>query len=445
MRLQPLSEKTPVGTAQGTPPSSTSTRGESVPQTEERREAVRQAAGELYRRRVAVMRRRGLKLDEAHDAVAAGTIRALTTGSLPEVPSLAWFVAVDRSAALDAGRQQGRARAAAGAMAAYTIQVDRARLPARGAGISVEVDQDEVAFGDAAGERQPEYIHLPGEGHEPQRPPRYLPTPSPLVHIPRPDEAMEPRVDAEHRRVLAEQARAQLCELAKRTGVTEVDLALVGRRYGAVTPVPWEQVAKGVGRKEQVRRRVQDVLARLRDAAGAGVDVVLLLQRAHLAPPEEVTPAMQSHTVPTDDQVQLALKILRDRVARLLMAVLDLPPAAQPHVRDWANAVNLKDVIEFDADDTPDIDFVVVPLFLLDYAVAMIRRDYGLTEEQARAETDEIAVMIREDWPKVYSAGGEVEYRTYSIEVAAGEVKFDVVGQAMDYIEAWMKRRRASA
>lgn len=64
-----------VGTAQGTPPSSTSTRGEGVPQTEERRETVRRAAGELCHGRVAVMRRRGLNLDEAHDA-SAGTIRA---------------------------------------------------------------------------------------------------------------------------------------------------------------------------------------------------------------------------------------------------------------------------------------------------------------------------------------------------------------------------------
>jgi ABC-type cobalt transport system substrate-binding protein len=107
--------------------------------------------------------------------------------------------------------------------------------------------------------------------------------------------------------------------------------------------------------------------------------------------------------------------------------------------------MDLRNVIQFGPDSRPNVDFVVVPLLLLDYAIAMMRRDYGLADDQARAESDEIEQMIREDWPKVFPAAGEVEYRTYSIEVAAGEVKFDVVGQALDYIQAWVKRGRASA
>jgi hypothetical protein len=436
----------PAGTAPGTPQSSTKTRGEMpAAATETRLESVRHAAGELYGRRVAAIRRRGLDLDAAHDAVAAGTVRALSTGSLPEVPTLAWFVAVDRSAALDAGRSQARARAAAGAMAAYYIQHERAALPAKGKGISPEADPDDDTGVDSHdNDGVPEYIHLLSD-HASGAEPRYLPFEPPHEMPTRPDEVAEPRLALEHRRVLAREAREQLSKLAAQAKVSDEALALIGRRYGAVAPVAWSSVAKAVGaRKEQVRRRVQLTLDALREAAGESVDVVLLLQRAHLVPPEEVIPAMSDlSTMPDEELIQHATHILRDRVARLLMMVLDLSPAAEPHVRDWANAVNLKNVIEFDADDTPDVNFVVVPLFLLDYAMAMIRRDYGLAAEQARTETDQIDPMIREDWPKVFSGGGEVEYRTYSVEVAAGEAQFDVVGQAMDYIEAWIARRRA--
>ncbi len=65
----------PVGTAQGTPPSSTRTRGENVQQTEERRQAVRQAAEGYYRLRIWHQRRRGLPHDLAMEVVAEGTAR----------------------------------------------------------------------------------------------------------------------------------------------------------------------------------------------------------------------------------------------------------------------------------------------------------------------------------------------------------------------------------
>ncbi len=352
---------------------------------------------------------------------------------MPKLPSAAWLKAVDDSARLDFYRRQGRARAGAGALAAFEIQEDRARLPARGAGISVEADPDDDR-GDGGAERA-EQIHLAGDFNGE---PRYLPAPPPHIKIERPDEAMESGVDHEHRLVLAAEARAQLSALAQRAGVPDVDLDLVRRRLGALTPVPWSDVAKGVGRKEDVRRRVKGALARLRDAAGDGVDVMNLVQRAYVLDTQEVRPM----TTMTTEQAE---RILRDGIYKWLKMTLNYDQRADAALRVWADAATLKDVVTFnDEDGMPDVE-LALPLFLLDYAVAMIRRDYGLTEEQARTETDQIAAMIREDWPKVFSGSGEVEYRTYSIEVAAGEVKFDVVGQAMDYIEAWMKRRRASA
>jgi hypothetical protein len=100
---------------------------------EDRREAVRQAAGQYYRLRIWHHRRRGLDPETAVKVVQEG-VRALSTGALPDLPTAAWLKAVDDSARLDIYRRQGRARAAAGAMAAWTISNERPDLPAKRAG-----------------------------------------------------------------------------------------------------------------------------------------------------------------------------------------------------------------------------------------------------------------------------------------------------------------------
>src|SRR5437899_10568398 len=101
---------------------------------------VSEAAGALYEVRIATQRRRHrLNLDAAREIVHDGTIRALSTDSLPEIPNAAWFAAVDESAYLDERRGQQRARAAYAAVAAgATIGAPSAPTPARGADTKFE-------------------------------------------------------------------------------------------------------------------------------------------------------------------------------------------------------------------------------------------------------------------------------------------------------------------
>jgi hypothetical protein len=229
------------------------------------------------RRRAAALYRQGLRRDQVDDAIQDGTIRALTTQAVPAVPTLAWIRAVDRSARLDAGRKAARMKAGTAAMTALQVILDRATLPAKGLGLNPEFDPNDDP-GDGDGRH--EGVWLDGDGADV----RYLPADALTVHIARPDEALEGRLDDEHRLVLAEIARARLDLLAQEAGVAVNDMALVARRYGAVTPRPWGEVAKGVGRKVDVKSRVEAIHARLRAAAGPDIDVVLLLQRAELGP-----------------------------------------------------------------------------------------------------------------------------------------------------------------
>jgi DNA-directed RNA polymerase specialized sigma24 family protein len=256
--------------------------------TETEKMAVGQAAEELHERRVRrVMRRLGLRRHEAEDVVQAGTVKALGTSKMPDALTMAWFAAVDRSAHLDEGRKTARRRAGDAAMTALTVIHERATLPARSAGPDPLRDPND----DQDDHERHEAIHMPGDFDGDDRV-RYLPFESPHVETATPLQALlEDEDDRPLRRLAAaDQARADLADLARRAGVDDDDLALVRARYSGarlvegdtmveVTTTSWEDVAAGVGRKLRVKARVEDAVERLRAAARPGENLFVLLLR----------------------------------------------------------------------------------------------------------------------------------------------------------------------
>lgn len=219
----------------------------SSPPPADRQAAVREATAELYGPRVALLRRRGLRPEEAREAVAAGTIRALSTLAIPTVPTLTWFAAVDRSAFIDELRRRQRARTASGAMVNWQVIEDQAALPAKGNGVSVEYDPDEAAYGDGGQPHRHEYVRLPDDDNHY---PRYLPAPPPHVDLGQPDSDI---------------ADVDIELLAKRAGVTAEDIELLTRNFAGES---WANIAKGMSmRRATIRARAGRALRALHDAA----------------------------------------------------------------------------------------------------------------------------------------------------------------------------------
>ena len=127
---------------------------------------ARDAAEQHYAARVGRQRRAGLDADQASDVVAEGTIRALTTEALPDIPTAAWLMAIDDNVRRDQHRREGRERAARGALAVAEIMAEEARLPAK----ATRVDEDTVDAPREAGDRvrylppmEPLHGRVPGQ------------------------------------------------------------------------------------------------------------------------------------------------------------------------------------------------------------------------------------------------------------------------------------------
>jgi DNA-directed RNA polymerase specialized sigma24 family protein len=179
----------------------------------DRLEAVREAAGTLYDRRVRhLIRRRGLDRDAAHEIVAEATLKALATQALPEMPTFAWFKAIDANALKDAWRTQSRRRAAHAALVEGQKMFEESYLPAKPQAVLDGDSESEVQF------------------HQTERTrtglARYRPMFPPVVVIPRPDDVFERTAEAADRRSKGAAAARVLTDLAGLAGVTTADLAL---------------------------------------------------------------------------------------------------------------------------------------------------------------------------------------------------------------------------
>jgi DNA-directed RNA polymerase specialized sigma24 family protein len=183
----------------------------------DRLEAVREAAGTLYDRRVRhLIRRRGLDRDAAHEIVAEATLKALATKALPEPPTFAWLKAIDANALKDAWRTQTRRRAAHAALVEGQKMFEESYLPAKPKAV-LDGDSDaEVEF------HQTERVHAGSARYRPMLPPMAL--------LPAPDEVLQRAAEVSDRASKAAAAVQTLTDLAGFAGVTSADLALATAR-----------------------------------------------------------------------------------------------------------------------------------------------------------------------------------------------------------------------
>lgn len=233
----------------------------------DRREAVREAAGTLYDRRVRhLIRRRGLDRDTAHEIAAEATLKVLTTDALPETPTFAWFKAIDANTLKDAWRVQARRRAAHAAMVEGQKMYEESYLPAKPKAVLSGDSDAEAEF------HQTERVYATSARYKPMQPP--------MVMIPRPDEVLERATEGSDRANKASEARRTLADLARHAGVADADLALTQLRYGGLTPLAWAGVGKRAGmRRETAKAKVEAVMRAL-EVIAPRADVVVLFQRA---------------------------------------------------------------------------------------------------------------------------------------------------------------------
>jgi hypothetical protein len=234
-----------------------------------------------------LIHRRGLDRDAAHEIVAEATLKALATKALPEIPTFAWFKAIDANALKDAWRTQARRRAAHAALVEGQKMFEESYLPARPKAV-LDGDSDaEVPF------HQTERV-LAGLA-------RYRPMFPPVVVIPRPDEVLERTAEVADRASKGAAAARTLTDLAGLAGVTSADLALAQLRYGGLTPLAWSAVAKSAGmRRETAKAKVEAAVCAL-EAAAPGIDVVVLFQRVALG-----TAAESAQSSTSTEGIQLA-------------------------------------------------------------------------------------------------------------------------------------------
>jgi hypothetical protein len=151
---------------------------------------------------------------------------------------------------------------------------------------------------------------------------------------------------------------------------------------------------------------------------------------------------MTKHEIPSEDQVAEAERVLRDRVARLLATILNAPPEALPHIREWVNAANLADVCEFDLGlGRNEASTVAVPLFFMDMVFAELIRDGVIDERRALEEYDVVKPTVKAYWNLALDSGAKTEYPVFSIEVDGQDVPLpDFFSDAIDVVAAWLKR-----
>jgi hypothetical protein len=131
-----------------------------------------------------------------------------------------------------------------------------------------------------------------------------------------------------------------------------------------------------------------------------------------------------------------ARAIIEERIVRLLGQILTLGPAAEPHLKTWAQNVDLADVIDF-ANAPPDISFNAVVLLLLDAAVGQVRQARGLTYEQADAIIEALKPEALATWHRVFDLGESV-YDTATVTIEGEEIGVpDFIGEAYRLIGDW--------
>jgi DNA-directed RNA polymerase specialized sigma24 family protein len=254
----------------------------------DRRDAVREAAGHLYHRRVRhLIRRRGLDHDAAHEVVAESTFKALATKALPEIPTFAWFKAIDANTLKDAWRTQARRRAAHAALVEGQKMYEESYLPAKPTAVLNGDSEAEVEF------HQTERVHAGSA--------RYRPTPPPIALIPTPDEVLERTAEISDRATKAAAAARTLTELARRAGVVDADLALAQRRYGGVAPLAWAALGQLAGMRRATAKAKVEAAVRALEAVAPGIDVLVLFQRVALG-----TAAESAQSSTSSQEVQLA-------------------------------------------------------------------------------------------------------------------------------------------
>jgi DNA-directed RNA polymerase specialized sigma24 family protein len=254
----------------------------------DRREAVREAAGTLYHRRIRhLIRRRGLDRDAAHEIVAEATLKALATKALPEIPTFAWFKAIDANALKDVWRTQARRRAAHAAMVEGQKMHEESYLPAKPKAV-LDGDSDaEVEF------HQTERVQAGSA--------RYKPVPPPVAMTSTPAEVFQEATRVSDRVSQATGAARTLTDLAHRAGVTDADLALAQLRYGGLTPLAWSAVAKSAGMRRETAKAKVEAAVRALEATAPGSDVVVLFQRVALG-----TAAESAQSSTSTEGIQLA-------------------------------------------------------------------------------------------------------------------------------------------
>lgn len=146
----------------------------------------------------------------------------------------------------------------------------------------------------------------------------------------------------------------------------------------------------------------------------------------------EIEVMTMARTMAAEELIELTTRTLHQRAGDMLVTVLRQSEEANVHIRDWANHANLADIVVVDG-EYPRISTVVIPLFLLDLALAAT----GLSEKKRIEEAIALTPHIQAGWDAVFTKGTTRDYNACVIEAPMGDVIIDPISDALRYVRAW--------